>query len=270
MAALARMGVTAYPVILNASGGVKRDLPSVAQLNHAIAALPGEGPGGGYQFVDLTAKFTPYGELPLDEQGEFGMVVKPDGATEVVTLPRAPVDANRDSVRLSGTLSPDGTFDGRYEQTVAGAAGPVLRSAFEHPLDTARAARAATALAGRVFQDAQGDSLQYTPGLDLAAPPHLAVRIRGGRAGTPSGSTMIFKLPFGSMGGMGQIARELEREPVRRFPIAPPRCSAGRAWPSCGCGCRPGGARSCRAGSRPRGRSAATRPSTRRRATCCA
>ncbi len=217
VAALGTMGVTAYPVILNAGGHVKRDLPSIAQLDHAIAALP-DG-ANGYRFVDLTAKFVPYGELPFPEQGEFGMVVKPDGATEVVTLSLAPVEANRDSVQLSGTLADDGTFDGRYEEVLAGALGGAFRSAFEHPLDTAQAARAATAIAGRYFQDAEGDSLQYTPGLDLTAPPRLAVRIRHGRAATPSGSTLIFKLPFGGMGAMTQMARDLEREPVRRFPI---------------------------------------------------
>ena len=219
VAALGKMGIAAYPVILNASGRVKRDLPSIDQLDHAIAALPGAGPDGGYRFVDLTARFVPYGELPFGEQGEFGMVVKPDGATEVVTLPLAPVEANRDSVRISGTLAEDGTFNGRYEEHVAGALGGVFRSAFEHPLDTAQAAQVATAIAGRYFQSAEGDSLQYTPGLDLAAAPVLAVRIRNGRAATPSGSTLIFKLPFGSMGGMTQTARDLERDPVRRFPI---------------------------------------------------
>ncbi|HEY0777938.1 MAG TPA: DUF3857 and transglutaminase domain-containing protein [Gemmatirosa sp.] len=219
VAALGRMGVPAYPVILNSTGGVKRDLPSIDQLDHAIAALPGAGPDGGYRFVDLTAKFVPYGELPPGEQGEFGMVVRPDGATEVVTLPLAPVEANRDSVRLSGTLAEDGTFNGHYEEHVAGAIAGALRSAFEHPLDTAQTARVATAIAGRYFQNAEGDSLQYTPGLDLATSPVLAVRIRNGRAATPSGATLIFKLPFGSMGGMTQTARDLEREPVRRFPI---------------------------------------------------
>lgn len=222
VAALGAMGVTAYPVVLNAAGGVKRDLPSIEQLNHAIAAVPVAGSGSagdGYQFVDLTAKFTPYGELPYAEQGAFGMVVKPDGATEVVTLPLAPVEANNDSARIAGTLAPDGTFEGRYEEVVHGALGGVVRSAFEHPLDTAQQRQVANALAARYFENAEGDSLRYTPGLDLAAAPRIAVHIRNGHAATPSGGTMILKLPLPNMAGMAQVARELEREPVRRFPI---------------------------------------------------
>lgn len=217
VASLGALGIPAYPVILNSTGGVRRDLPSIEQLDHAIAALPNTG--GGYRFVDLTAKFVPYGELPAGEQGEFGMVVKPDGATEVVTLPLAPVEANTDTTRLVGTLAPDGTFNGRLEETTGGANAGALRAAFEHPLDTARARRVASTLAGRVFENADGDSLQVTPGLDLGLAPRMALRVRNGRAATSSGATMIFKLPLPSMGGMAQAARELEREPERRFAI---------------------------------------------------
>lgn len=87
-------------MLLNSAGHVRRDLPSIEQLDHAIAAVP--NPRGGYQFVDLTAKFTPYGALPPSYQGEFGLVVRPDGATEEVTFPLAPVDENRDEVRITG------------------------------------------------------------------------------------------------------------------------------------------------------------------------
>jgi transglutaminase-like putative cysteine protease len=217
VAALARMGVTAYPVILNASGRVRRELPSISQLDHAIAAVV--LPGGGYQFVDLTAKFTPYGELPGGYHGEFGMVVRPDGATEVVTFPTTPVGADRDETRITGTLAEDGTFSGRFEETTAGVVQAALRSAFEHPLDTAQVRRVSTAIAGRYFEGAEGDSLEVTPGLDLAAAPRVAVRIRGGRAATASGGTMILKLPFGTLAAMARTAKELESEAERRFPI---------------------------------------------------
>ena len=35
----AKMGVRAYPVLLNSRGGVRRELPTIEQLNHAIAAI---------------------------------------------------------------------------------------------------------------------------------------------------------------------------------------------------------------------------------------
>lgn len=222
VASLARLGIPAYPVILNSGGHVRRDLPSIEQLDHAIAAVPeaaGAPNGTGYRFVDLTAKFTPYGELPPSYQGGFAMVVRPDGATEVVTIPRAPVEANRDETHITGTLAEDGTFAGRYEEVLSGGLGAALRAAFEHPLDTARTRQVATGVAARYFENAEGDSLEVTPGLDLAAAPRLALRVRNGRAATPSGGTLILKLPFGSMAPMAQAAKELEREPVRRFPI---------------------------------------------------
>jgi hypothetical protein len=219
VAALARMGVTAYPVILNSSGHVRRELPSIAQFDHAIAAVAGAGPDGGYRFVDLTAKFTPYGELPPNYQGEFGIVVKPDGATEEVTFPLAPIDENRAVSRLTGVLAEDGTFAGRYEETMGGGLQGALRGAFEHPLDTAQVTRVSNAIAGGKIESAEGDSLEVTPGLDLTATPRVALRLRNGRAATASGGSLIFKLPIPSMAGMAQAAKELEREPVRRFPF---------------------------------------------------
>ena len=216
VAALARMGVAAYPVILSSSGRVKRDLPSIEQLDHAVAAVAGAGPDGGYQFTDLTAKFTPYGELPPSYQGGFGIVVKPDGAVEEVTFPLAPIDENRATVRLTGVLAADGTFSGRYEETLGGGLQGALRAAFEHPFDTAQVTRVSNAIASGKFENAEGDSLEITPGLDLTRTPRVAVRVRNGRAATASGGALIFKLPIPSM---AQAAKELEREPVRRFPF---------------------------------------------------
>jgi hypothetical protein len=55
---LARLGIEAHPVLLAAGGKVERDLPTIAQFNHAIAAV--ERPGGRL-FVDLTAAGVPWG-----------------------------------------------------------------------------------------------------------------------------------------------------------------------------------------------------------------
>jgi len=226
VAALGKLGIEAYPVLLNSTGGVRRDMPSIHQLDHEIAAVR---EGNRWQFVDLTAGATPYGELPIDEQGEFGLVVKPDGASEVVTLPSVPPSGNHSLMRFTGTLDSTGVVAGRFEETRTGAAQSSLRSLLFDPLDSLQRRKMADALASNLFENAQGDSLVVFNGRDLQAPVTVRVKLAHGRAATVSGSTMIFQMPFSSMAGLSSAARELETGDKRRFPIDPAKLWGRRA-----------------------------------------
>jgi transglutaminase-like putative cysteine protease len=216
--ALKHFGVTAYPVILNSSGGVRRDMPSIEQLDHAIAAYKRPG-HAGYEFTDLTSEFTPLGELPFGYQGDFGLVVHLDGTTEQVTFPKAPLTDNRTERRIVGTVSPEGIFDGHYEEAGFGGRQYELRGAFQNPFDSTQKAKVATQLASSLFSGAEGDSLVGFKGKDLAAPPRMSVRIMHGKAASMAGSNAIFTNPFGTMEGFAAGAKEIESVGQRRFPI---------------------------------------------------
>jgi len=216
VAALAKMGVTAYPVLLNSGGGVRRELPTIEQLNHAIAAIKR---GSSYQFVDLTANLTPFGQLPYDEQGEFGLVVHPDGTSEEVTLPSDPDKNNSTSMRIVGALSEDGMFNGAYQEEDSGAGQYFLRAILENPLDSSARANIPKRMVGRFFQGADADSLQAFNGKDLSAPVRITFRIRNARATEQLGDSKIFTIPLGGMGSFATLAADLEKEPKRRFPI---------------------------------------------------
>jgi transglutaminase-like putative cysteine protease len=218
VAALGRLGIEAYPVLLNSTGGVRREMPSIHQLDHEIAAVR---EGNRWQFVDLTAGSTPYGELPPDEQGEFGLVVRPDGTSEVATLPIVPASANHTLIRFTGTLDSTGIVAGRYEESGTGAMQYSLRSVFYDPLDSLQRSKIADGLASRLFENAQGDSLVGFDGRDLQAHVTVHMKLKQGRAATVSGSTMILQMPLGSMAGLAAAARELESREKRRFPIDP-------------------------------------------------
>ena len=73
-----------------------------------------------FLFVDLTSDLTPYGSLPPSEQGEFALVVYPNGSGEEVTLPSDPVTVNRATIQITGALTPDMTFSGRYQEVASG------------------------------------------------------------------------------------------------------------------------------------------------------
>ncbi|HMI57720.1 MAG TPA: DUF3857 and transglutaminase domain-containing protein, partial [Gemmatimonadaceae bacterium] len=111
VALMNRMGVKAYPVLLSSFGGVNRALPSGHQFDHMIAAVDRDG---RRTYVDLTADIVPYGSLPPQEQGEFGLVVHPDGTSEEITFPSDPSASNKTEIHLVGALTSDGLFAGKW------------------------------------------------------------------------------------------------------------------------------------------------------------
>jgi transglutaminase-like putative cysteine protease len=222
VASLKRMGVEAYPVLLSSSGGVDRGFPTLKQFDHAIAAVRLPGAGRGYQYVDLTSELTPYGELPPAEQGEFGLVVHPDGSGEEITFPLDSIGANTDRQTLIGTLSPDGTFTGRLERKSTGTVQYTLRSTFDEPLDSAKLVALGRSVARSYFPVADADSVEGFNGKDLGAPARLRMRILGARAAQMSGEGLILTLPFASTEALETAAQSLEegaRNRPRRFPI---------------------------------------------------
>ena len=217
IALLAKMGITAYPVLLSSSGDADSTLPSVTQFDHMIAAV-GRSGAAGYLYVDLTASLAPLGVLPSSEQGSFAVVVHPDGRGETVTLPEDPVTANGNVARLDGALTPDGMFSGHLDQRVTGSQQFSLRDDFSSPIDTTQRGRIARTIASRLFPGGSGDSLLLFDGRDLAAQPRMWVAIHNGRAASASGGTLILTLPMRTYVLQG-IADDLRTRGTRRFPI---------------------------------------------------
>ncbi|HEY2379205.1 MAG TPA: DUF3857 domain-containing protein [Gemmatimonadaceae bacterium] len=226
VAAMNSLGITTFPVLLNSTGVSYRELATLDQLDHAIAAV--QTPTG-YQFTDLTSEFTPYGELPYGEQGELALVVHPDGTTEQKELPLSHPSDNVTTIRVSGILSSDGMFNGRYDEEGTGALQYSLRSAFENPLDSTEKANAANAIASKFFDGAEGDSLTGFEGKDLHATPHMSIEIKHGKAASPAGASEIFTIPFGSTAGLNSVAKELETAKERRFPVDAVRIFGNRS-----------------------------------------
>lgn len=218
IAVMRRMGVNAYPVLLAADGGVDRTLPSIDQFDHMIAAV--EKPGGGYTYVDLTSELTPYGAVVPSYQGEFGLVVHPDGRAEEITFPLDPPSANRSESKIVGELSPDGVFRGHVTNAVGGALQYRLRGALSSRLSERDRQDLGRTVAQGLFSGATADSLELFDGRDLAAATQTRVWVSGGRATSRSGETLILTLPMAN-GQNDQLVAQLEeaRAP-RRFPIS--------------------------------------------------
>jgi hypothetical protein len=212
-----RIGARAYPVLLASSGGVDRRLPSIHQFDHMIAAV--ERPEGGYTYLDLTADLIPYGEISPGYQGEFGLVIHPEGRAEEITFPLNDPSANRTEMRIVGELSTDGFFTGTFETSASGALQYQLRSTFAARQTTKQREAMERNIAQNVFEGARGEELEIFDGKDLHAQPRVGVRVVGGRAATPSGGTLILRVPFEN-GSMQKAIADLEaRKEPRRFDI---------------------------------------------------
>lgn len=211
-----RMGARAYPVLLSSSGGIARDLPSAQAFDHMIAAV--DRPGG-YLYLDLTSDLTPFGSLPPSEQGEFGLVVHPDGRGEEIAFPADSTGANRDVSLLEGEISPDGVFQGRYEHVATGDQQYSLRHTFASTFSPTERERLTRSVAGMIFPGATGDSLQIFDGRDWRAEPKVSLVLRSSQATSKSGNNDILTLPLHNYGEVKSLASELEARGPRRFPI---------------------------------------------------
>jgi hypothetical protein len=219
-----KLGYEAYPVLLSAGGGVDTLLPTAHQFDHMIAAVV--KPGGGFQFLDLTAEIVPYGDLPPDEQGEFGLVVHDDGAATDVTFPELPASANRSTVSIVGELTADGGFNGKWTESAAGNLQYELRAKMSKTTkpDSAERAHTTLAIANSIVEGSSGDSLQLFEGRDLSAVPRISVVIRGGKMIQDAGGALLLELPIENF-ARPSLVTTLENRGPRKSPI-----SSTRVW----------------------------------------
>lgn len=213
LAALRKIGVTGYPVLLNIAGAEQKESPSLWQFNHMIAAVK---QGSGYQFSDLTAESYPFGTLPRSEEGNLAVIVT-DRDAEQITLPESR-HGQMETV-VSGRLSTDGVFSGSLEQVVTGELEMSLRDFFQNPLDSARRQGFARALARSYFDRADADSLRAFDGKDFSVPARLWLRITRAPAVTRAGDIQLLANPLRPNAYYARLAEDLEDDPPRTLPI---------------------------------------------------
>ena len=214
---MARLGVQANPVLLSAGGRVERALPTIAQFNHAIAAV--DRPSGRL-FVDLTAGEVPWGALPSSDQGQFVLVVHPDGRTEEVTTPEDDATSVGSLLTVTGTLDTTGYATAHGRVSMSGSMGLSLKSAFTESADSAARDAFLRQLASGIYPESEGDSLRFTD--ETASGGNFTVDFvaRAGRAAQLAGSVAVLSLPFiRQQGDVKPLIAEIRAHPPRRFTI---------------------------------------------------
>jgi transglutaminase-like putative cysteine protease len=211
VAALSILGVQADPALIDADGTTERALPAIKAFNHLIAALP---TAQGYQFVDPTAEFTPFGQLPHDDAGKFVLVVHPDGQTDERMTPDEAVDANRTETYTSGSIDTTGIFTGWFDVRGYGLSEQTLRTMLQVRPDSAQTVALIGRLITTFFTSARADSLRAFDGKDLSAWATVSARISNGRAIQRAGASEI--MPIGDHSGeWAALADELQSQVPR-------------------------------------------------------
>ncbi|MEO7363549.1 MAG: DUF3857 and transglutaminase domain-containing protein [Gemmatimonadaceae bacterium] len=219
VAAVRKFGIEANPVLLSNTGHTDRNAPSIFQFNHEIAAVRN---GTGWTYTDLTAEAIPFGMIPLSYQGGMGLMVLPDGKSDVITFPASPPDSNTSVVRIIGELRADGAVVMRVDDRAVGTPSLGTRQSFFSPVDSTARAGAMRAIGSVYFKDGSADSLRAFNGKDLSADVHISFRVQGTNVLKSVGTVKLFTMPATMRGpapGFGNLANNLAAAPTRKFPV---------------------------------------------------
>ena len=214
LAALKKIGVTGYPVLLNISGSEQKGSPSLLQFNHMIAAVKR---GNGYQYADLTAGNYPLGRLPRSEEGNVAVIVK-DNEGEEVRLPESSIADEGIETEIAGTLSEDGYFSGTFEELRKGHLEGTLHMLLQSDLDSARKQNLLKLTASPYFERPESDSLQSFDARNLNAPVRTKMKITRAKMVSKAGDIMLMSNPARPMPNHARTADALEREKDRKLP----------------------------------------------------
>lgn len=222
VAAMRRYGISANPVLLAIAGKPDRNVPSIHQFNHAIAAVR-ENDRAPWTYADLTAEFIPFGSLPTTYRGAFGIVVRDDGKAEEITFPELTASGNGSTMRIAFDIDSGGRLVGHVVEEPEGWVADNMRAGLGAPLDSARRAGLTRSLAQRTLAtDATVDSLVAADGRNFAVAPRIAYRIVSDNALKTVGDGRLLPLSA-TLRGLARnyrnIARDLESRGMRRFPV---------------------------------------------------
>ena len=189
----------------------------MSQFDHEIAAVGGSD---GWSFFDLTADVVPFGPIPPNYQGEFGLVVFDDGRVEEVHFPEDAPSYNRTETTVTAEIHEDGSLTGWYDELDLGTLQYRLRGALSQEFSDKDLQRVADAVAGGVIEGAVGDSLQVFDGRDLDAEPRMRVWVRAELAARKNGpSGWVLPVPLSTLGSPQLLAALRREEGTRRYPI---------------------------------------------------
>jgi tetratricopeptide (TPR) repeat protein len=122
-------GIALYPALINSSFKLDAEVPSPAQFDHIIGYLP-QGKDKSAVWLDTTLEVAPFGFLLQPLRDKPALVMSGEKSIQLVTTPADPPSLSTQAFRIDGTLSDDGTFEAKVEDTTRGDGEVLIRAAF--------------------------------------------------------------------------------------------------------------------------------------------
>lgn len=128
-AMLAATGLRAHPVLIGFRRELDLDIPSPAQFNHVISAIPH---GNETLWVDTTPEIAPFGLLEPSLRNKKALLIPDTGPARVETTPADPPFRFTELITVEGTVDDLGKLTARARMVLRGDTEMFLRIAFRH------------------------------------------------------------------------------------------------------------------------------------------
>jgi len=203
---LHEIGVESYYVLISTHRGViRQEFASPLGFNHAILAvrLPTESSAGGVRgavqhpqlgtlvFFDPTSPYVPYGDLPVELQANYGLVVVDSGG-ELMKLPLAPAEANSVQRTLKLQLGTDGSLQGEAREIRKGAPAADFRGGWLNASQAERQ-KGVQSTFGKVNNAVELKNVSVTNLDQPEADPILTYQVRLPGYAKPAGSLVLLR-----------------------------------------------------------------------------
>ncbi len=120
---LSSIGISSYPALISTSYDLDLDVPSPAQFDHVITAVP---QGNNYLWLDTTAEVAPFGYLLSPLRDKQALVIPDDKPATLVATPANPTAKAIQTFKIDAKLNDNGTLDGKIERSIQGDDSEVL------------------------------------------------------------------------------------------------------------------------------------------------
>jgi transglutaminase-like putative cysteine protease len=122
-------GFDAWPVLISSNRELDEQIPSPAQFNHVITAVPLDGK---ILWVDTTAETASMGLLLAPVRDKLGLAIPPAGNVHIERTSANPPAPSLYKFLCTGQLDEHGHFTGHVEANIQGEVSVVLRNAFRN------------------------------------------------------------------------------------------------------------------------------------------
>ena len=213
IAMLDLVGIEAFPVLINPAPYERVDveIPSLGHFSHAITAIPRDD--GSYIWLDATSETCSYGDLPVNDQGRKGFVIRHDRG-EFVDIPTFPPESNRLIVDTVITLNMEGAIKGKMRIDTRGQYNLDSRLRYKQvPPDALKDTFAAEL--NRQLPGVRIEQVQISDLNDLNTPVQIDIVFSVEEYAKQIGGRMLFPLPNDEFADYAEIfAAEVRKSPL--------------------------------------------------------